>query len=54
MDDNELVEEARNGRPGAFETLVKRYEKKVFHLAYGFVQDTAAADDLAQEVFVKA
>jgi len=54
MDDNELVEEARNGRPGAFETLVKRYEKKVFHLAYGFVQDSAAADDLAQEVFVKA
>jgi len=54
MEDNELVEEARNGNRQAFETLVKRYEKKVFHLAYGFVQDTAAADDLAQEVFVKA
>jgi RNA polymerase sigma-70 factor (ECF subfamily) len=54
MEDNELVKEARNGDQQAFETLVKRYEKKVFRLAYGFVQDRAAADDLAQEVFVKA
>jgi RNA polymerase sigma-70 factor, ECF subfamily len=53
MDDQTLVEEARHGNRDAFETLVKRYEKKVFHLAYGFVQDRAAADDLAQDIFVK-
>ena len=53
MDDKSLVESARRGDRGAFETLVKRYEAKVYHLAYGFVQDRATADDLAQDVFVK-
>jgi len=53
MEDKALIEEARNGSHEAFEAIVKRYEKKVFHLAYGFVQDRAAADDLAQEIFVK-
>ena len=53
MEDKALIEEARNGSHEAFESIVKRYEKKVFHLAYGFVHDRAAADDLAQEIFVK-
>jgi RNA polymerase sigma-70 factor (ECF subfamily) len=53
MDDKILVESARRGDRGAFETLVKRYEAKVYHLAYGFVQDPATADDLAQDIFVK-
>ena len=53
MDDKSLVESARRGDRGAFEALVKRYEAKVYHLAYGFVQDPATADDLAQDVFVK-
>jgi RNA polymerase sigma-70 factor (ECF subfamily) len=54
MEDTSLVEQAQHGSRDAFEALVKRYERKVFHLAYGFVQDRAAADDLAQEVFIKA
>ena len=53
MEDKALIEEAQRGGREAFEAIVKRYEKKVFHLAYGFVQDRAAADDLAQEIFVK-
>ena len=53
MEDKALIEEAQHGDREAFEAIVKRYEKKVFHLAYGFVQDQAAADDLAQEIFVK-
>jgi RNA polymerase sigma-70 factor (ECF subfamily) len=53
MQENDLVEQARHGRHDAFEKLVKMYEHKVFHLAYGFVQDRATADDLAQEIFVK-
>ena len=54
MEDVILVRQAQQGSRGAFEDLVKRYERKVFHLAYGFVQDRATADDLAQEVFIKA
>jgi RNA polymerase sigma-70 factor (ECF subfamily) len=53
MDDQSLVADARRGNRDAFESLVKRYERKVFHLAYGFVQDRATADDLAQDIFVK-
>jgi RNA polymerase sigma-70 factor (ECF subfamily) len=53
MEEKTLVEEAQGGDRGAFEAIVKTYEKKVFHLAYSFVQDRASADDLAQEVFVK-
>jgi len=54
MEEKTLVEEAQRGDREAFEAIVKTYEKKVFHLAYSFVQDRASADDLAQEVFVKA
>lgn len=54
MEDITLVRQAQRGSRGAFEDLFKRYERKVFHLAYGFVQDRATADDLAQEVFIKA
>lgn len=53
MEDKELVERARDGDRDAFEGLVRKYEAKVYHLAYGFVQDRAAADDLAQDVFLK-
>jgi len=53
MDERTIVEEARRGRRDAFEELVKMYSRKVFHLAYGFVRDRAAADDLSQEVFIK-
>jgi RNA polymerase sigma-70 factor (ECF subfamily) len=53
MEEKALIEAARLGSREAFETIVKRYEKKVFHLAFSFVRDRASADDLAQEVFVK-
>lgn len=54
MDERELVWRAQKGEEEAFSILVKRYEKKVFNLAYSFARDRAIADDLAQEVFIKA
>jgi RNA polymerase sigma-70 factor (ECF subfamily) len=39
--------------PGAFELLLARYGKKVFHLAYSFVLERGAAEDLTQDVFLK-
>jgi len=38
---------------GAFELLLSRYERKVFHLAYSFVREHSRAEDLTQEVFLK-
>ncbi|MDD8025236.1 MAG: sigma-70 family RNA polymerase sigma factor [Acidobacteriota bacterium] len=54
MDDRTLVESACRGDRSAFEDLVKKYETKVYHLAFSFVRDAATAEDLAQDVFVKA
>lgn len=47
----QLVQAGR-GRE-AFERLVPAYRRRVFGLAYGILRDRAAAEDLAQEVFVK-
>jgi RNA polymerase sigma-70 factor (ECF subfamily) len=54
MDEKELVRRAQTGDGEAFGVLVERYKGKVFSLVYGFARDRAAADDLAQEVFIKA
>ena len=53
MDEKELIRRSQAGDGEAFGVLVERYKGKVFSLAYGFAQDRAAADDLAQEVFIK-
>ena len=37
----------------AFEQLVPAYRRRVFGLAYSILRDRAAAEDLAQEVFLK-
>jgi RNA polymerase sigma-70 factor, ECF subfamily len=47
----QLVEARRY--PGAFDKLLNRYGKKVYRLAYSFVWERAAAEDLTQEVFLK-
>lgn len=54
MEEKELVRLACAGDAEAFGELVSRYQNKVFHLAFGFTRDQAAADDLAQEIFLKA
>lgn len=47
----QLVQAGR-GRE-AFDRLVPAYRRRVFGLAYSILRDRAAAEDLAQEVFVK-
>jgi RNA polymerase sigma-70 factor (ECF subfamily) len=51
--DLELVSRYRDGDQRAFELLVKRYQRKVFSLAYGIVHNPEDAMDVAQEAFVK-
>lgn len=38
----------------AFTTLVNKYRRYVFSIAYRFVQDISEADDLTQETFIRA
>ena len=52
--DAELVASALRGAQDAYRELVKRFERPVYSLVLRMVQDPATAEDLAQEVFVKA
>ena len=54
MDDKELVRLAQDGSVDAFETLVAKYQPKVFSMAMSFTRNRETADDAAQEVFLKA
>lgn len=51
--DLELVSRHRDGDQRAFEVLVKRYQRKVYSLAYGIVHNPEDAMDVSQEAFVK-
>lgn len=54
VDDHTLVAHALAGRPEAFGTLVERYDRAVYHLAYRTLHDQEEARDAAQEAFFKA
>jgi RNA polymerase sigma-70 factor, ECF subfamily len=54
MDERKLVELALEGREDAYGELVRTYQSKVFRMAYGFTGNRESADDLAQEIFLKA
>lgn len=54
LTDPELAASALAGSEDAFRELVRRFERPVYSLIVRMVQDPALAEDLAQEVFVKA
>lgn len=54
MEEKKLIELAREGSKESFSLLVERYKTKVFGLVFSLTRDRENADDLAQEVFIKA
>jgi RNA polymerase sigma-70 factor (ECF subfamily) len=54
MEERQLVRLAQEGSPAAFEELVTKYQSKVFSMALSFTRNREAADDLAQEIFLKS
>ena len=52
--DEALVARCRNGDGGGFATLVGRYERPVFNLAFRMLGDREDARDVAQTAFLKA
>jgi RNA polymerase sigma-70 factor (ECF subfamily) len=52
--DRELVEQAKAGDAQAFGTLVRRYQKRIFRLAFHMVRSGAEAEDVTQDTFVRA
>ena len=52
--EREAIEACRRGEREAFDRLVVRYQRDVYRLCYRYVNDHEDANDLAQEVFLKA
>ena len=52
--DEALVDEVLGGRLDAFDELMKRYERIVFKVAWGFSRNRQDALDITQQVFLKA
>lgn len=53
-DDDDLVLKAQQGDVRAFDELVNRYHGKIYALTYNMTSNREDAEDLTQEVFVKA
>jgi len=54
MEEKEIVQSARKGDKDSFGILVEKYRNKMFYLAYSRTNNRETADDLAQEIFIKA
>ena len=54
MDDRRLVEAAAEGSREAFDELVRRHQTSILNLVRALTGGSADAEDLAQDVFVRA
>lgn len=53
MDEKKLIELAQQGDQSAFEQLLDRYQKSVYHHALRLLNNPEDAADVTQEVFIK-
>ena len=54
LDDSELITRTQNGDTDAFNPIVRRYWERIYNLIYRRVHHHETAEDLCQEVFLKA
>jgi RNA polymerase sigma-70 factor (ECF subfamily) len=54
VDERHLVERARSGDRQAFRTIVETHQGQVYRLALALTRDHHDAEDLVQDVFIKA
>ncbi|EGD46058.1 RNA polymerase, sigma-24 subunit, ECF subfamily [Ruminiclostridium papyrosolvens DSM 2782] len=54
INENNLLQKARNGDVGAFEELTTEYYSKVYSICYRMLNNTEDAYEQAQETFIKA
>jgi RNA polymerase sigma-70 factor (ECF subfamily) len=53
-DDRALVASASQGDVAAYDQLVRRYQTRIYSLAYNMTSSKEDAEDMVQDVFVKA
>ena len=54
LSDGELIRRTQNGDTQAFNPLIRKYQRRIYNLIYQRVRDREAAEDVCQEVFLKA
>jgi RNA polymerase sigma-70 factor (ECF subfamily) len=54
VDDIHLVDRIRAGDPIAFELIMRRYNQRLYRLAWSIVKNGAEAEDVVQESYVRA
>lgn len=54
MDEPALIASARSGDLDAFNSLVLKYQQRVYNVAYRMLGDSAGAEDATQEAFISA
>lgn len=54
VDEEVLVQQARNGDLAAYDELVRRYQERIYATVYHMTANHEDANDLAQESFIKA
>lgn len=52
--DEILVSRCQKGEKKAFELLIQKYQRRIYHLIYRITQDSDMVEPLAQEVFLRA
>ncbi len=52
--EREAIEASQRGEREAFDRLVERYQRDIYRLCYRYVNNHEDANDMAQEVFLKA
>jgi RNA polymerase sigma-70 factor (ECF subfamily) len=52
-DDPELLAQVQDGNGQAFAVLVERHTERFYRLAYRYLQNKAAAEDVVQDAFLK-
>ncbi len=54
LSENQLIKSAQAGDAEAFSSLAQRFERRIYTLALYYTREQADAEDLAQEVWMKA
>lgn len=52
--ESEIIKRVLEGKKDAYEVIVKKYMKKAYFIALGFVENQQDAMDLSQDAFIKA
>lgn len=54
LNENQLIKSAQAGDVDAFSQLARRFERRIYTLAFHYTRRRADAEDLSQEVWLKA